>query len=116
MRRTTVAGVPLAVLAATLLGGCLGRSPSSNRSGEVAVSMRKLRFSPKTVTVRVGQRVRWTNDDGVDHNVTATRGASFRSSAFGQGGTYAFTPTKPGRISYVCTLHPGMSGVIVVRR
>jgi plastocyanin len=78
--------------------------------------MQGIRFSPKTLTVKVGQPVKWKNEDSVDHNVTATSGASFHSPAFGQGGSYTFTPTKPGTISYVCTLHPGMAGKLMVQR
>ena len=33
---------------------------------------------------------------------------------FGQGGTYSYTPTKPGKIEYTCTLHPGMDGELTV--
>jgi plastocyanin len=48
--------------------------------------------------------------------VTATGGASFRSSNFGQGGTYKYRATTAGKISYVCTLHPGMDATLTVTR
>jgi plastocyanin len=66
------------------------------------------------VKVKVGETVTWTNDDTVDHNVTAKSGAHFASRAFGSGGTYRFTPKRAGTVNYVCTLHPGMTGRIVV--
>jgi plastocyanin len=50
----------------------------------------------------------------VDHNVTATRGESFKSKAFGKGRTFSYKLDKAGTISYTCTLHPGMNGKIVV--
>jgi plastocyanin len=79
--------------------------------------MRALKFAPREATVRVGQKVIWANDDSVDHNVTATRGAKFKSQAFGRGKTYSFTPRKPGRIAYVCTLHPAtMKATLIVTR
>jgi plastocyanin len=84
--------------------------------GGVAVAMKNIAFSPKSTPVKVGQKVTWTNDDSVPHNVTATSGASFRSSDFGQGGTFSYTPTRAGTIAYVCTIHPGMDGTIVVTR
>ena len=34
---------------------------------------------------------------------------------FGKGGTFSFTPTKAGKISYVCTIHPGMTGTLTVQ-
>jgi plastocyanin len=82
----------------------------------VAVTMKNIAFSPQTLHAKVGQKIAWTNADSVAHNVTATSGASFRSSDFGQGGTYSYTPTRAGTIAYVCTLHPGMTGTIVVAR
>jgi plastocyanin len=77
--------------------------------------MKGLRFHPPTLSVRVGQAVTWRNDDSVDHNVTAVKGARFHSRAFGSGGRYAFTPTKAGLVDYVCTLHPGMKGTLLVK-
>lgn len=78
------------------------------------VEMKNIAFSPKAVTVKVGDKVQWENYDTVDHNVTATSGAGFKSKDFGKDGTFAFTPTKPGKIAYTCTLHPGMDGTITV--
>jgi plastocyanin len=85
-------------------------------SGAVAVSMKNIQFAPTSVTAKVGQTIKWTNDDSVDHNVTAKSGATFKSSNFGQGGTYSFKAAKAGTITYVCTIHPGMQGTIIVTK
>jgi plastocyanin len=90
-------------------------SGGSGGSGPPTISMHDLRFHPAHVSVKVGQRVTWTNDDTVDHNVTAKSGAKFMSQAFGGGGKYTYTPRSPGTITYVCTLHPGMNGTLVVK-
>jgi plastocyanin len=87
-------------------------APSSSGGG-VAVKMQNIAFDPKAVTVKVGQKVTWTNGDSTDHNVTADSGASFKSKDFGQGGTFSFTPTKAGTITYECTLHPNMKGATI---
>jgi len=91
-------------------------SGGSGGGGAVAVTMKDIAFSPQSVQAKVGQKIDWTNDESVAHNVTATSGASFRSSDFSQGGTFSYTPTRAGTIDYVCTLHPGMDGTIVVTR
>jgi plastocyanin len=78
--------------------------------------MQNIAFDPASVTVKVGQTVTWVNDDSVTHNVTAQSGAAFKSNNFGQGGTYSFKATKPGTIKYVCTLHPGMDGTLIVTK
>jgi plastocyanin len=87
----------------------------SGGSGAPSVSMRGLKFAPARLEVKAGQKVTWTNDEDIDHNVTAKSGAKFMSKAFGKGQTYSFTPSKPGTIQYVCTLHPGMDGTLVVK-
>lgn len=116
MRKTQLAISLIAVLA--LLGGCGGGGGTKKSSGgggnTVDVSMQGLRFHPDSVTARVGQTVVWTNNDSVDHNVTAMSGASFHSRAFGQGGTFRFRASRAGTVRYACTLHPGMVGSIRV--
>jgi plastocyanin len=89
-------------------------SSSSSSGGGVAIKMQNIAFDPKAVTVKVGQKITWTNDDSTDHNVTANSGADFKSDNFGKGGTFSFTPTKAGTIKYVCTIHPGMDATLTV--
>jgi plastocyanin len=87
---------------------------SSSGGGEVEVKLQNIAFDPKDVTVKVGQKVKWVNEDSVDHNVIANSGATFKSNNFGNGGTFEFTPDKAGTIKYVCTIHPGMTGTLNV--
>jgi len=100
-------------------GGSTSSAPASTSSsssgGGVAIKMQNIAFDPKAVTVKVGQKVTWTNDDSTDHNVTADSGADFKSDNFGKGSTFEFTPDKAGTIAYECTLHPGMKATITVQ-
>ena len=89
-------------------------SSSGGAGGGVTIKMQNIAFAPKETTVKVGQKVTWTNDDQTDHNVTADSGASFKSKDFGGGGTFSFTPDKAGAIKYECTIHPGMTGTLTV--
>jgi plastocyanin len=86
------------------------------KNSAIAVSMKENTFIPEHVTGKVGQTVTWTNDDSYAHNVVATKGEDFQSDNFSGGGTYQYTLDKPGDISYVCTIHPGMVGTITVTR
>ena len=88
---------------------------ASSSGGGVAIKMQNIAFDPKAVTVKVGQKVTWTNDDSTDHNVTADSGADFKSDNVGKGSTFEFTPDKAGTIAYECTLHPGMKATITVQ-
>jgi plastocyanin len=100
-------------------GGSTSSAPASTSSsssgGGVAIKMQNIAFDPKAVTVKVGQKITWTNDDSTDHNVTADSGADFKSDDFGNGGTFSFTPDKAGTVKYECTIHPGMTGTLTVQ-
>jgi len=90
-------------------------APSSGGSAKgITISMKNIAFDPKEQTGKVGQKVTWVNEDSVDHNVVAREGPNVTSANFGQGGTFSYTPTKPGKIEYACTLHPGMDGELTV--
>jgi plastocyanin len=95
-------------------GASTSTAAASASGGGVAIKMQNIAFDPKAVTVKVGQKITWTNDDSTDHNVTANSGADFKSDNFGKGGTFSFTPTKAGTIKYVCTIHPGMDATLTV--
>jgi plastocyanin len=80
------------------------------------VSIKNIKFMPHDLVVRVGQKIRWANNDKVGHNVTATKGATFASDTLDTGDTFSYTPTKTGTINYVCTIHAGQDGKIIVRK
>lgn len=84
--------------------------------GVTTIDMKDIAFNPDTATVKVGDIVKWVNRDTVEHNVVATKGATFKSELFGQGGSFEFKPTKPGSIAYVCTVHPGMDATLKVEK
>lgn len=87
---------------------------SSGAGGEVEIKMQNIQFAPKDTTVKVGQKVKWVNEDTTDHNVTSDSGADFKSDDFGKGASFEFTPDKAGTIKYECTLHPGMTATLNV--
>ena len=77
------------------------------------VTIRGFAFEPASVTIHVGQKVIWKNDDSVEHTVTADNGA-FGSAALAQGASFSHTFASPGTYTYICGIHPQMQGVIVV--
>ena len=82
----------------------------------VKVTMKDIKFVPADITAKVGQKIEWTNTDTPAHNVTAKDGADFASDTLNPGDTFDYTPTKAGKIDYVCTIHPGQSGTITVTK
>ena len=80
--------------------------------GEVKVSIKNTAYEPKSITAKVGQTIRWTNDDPIAHTVTQQGG--FDSGTLNAGANFTFKPARAGRIDYVCTIHPGQTGSITV--
>ena len=72
-------------------------------------------YNPNNLTFSLAtkQSVKWGNNDGLTHTVTAIGGA-FNSGNIADGGTYSFTFTTAGAYPYQCTIHPTMVGRIVV--
>ena len=79
------------------------------------VVAKNIQWAPKAITVKVGETIKWTNQDPVAHTVTAKSGAKF-GSPLPAGGTFQFTPTKAGNIDYACTIHPQQTGTITVTK
>ncbi len=69
-------------------------------------------FKPDSVTIGIGDTVRWTNRDSAAH---AIYGGSFRSPVLLEGDMYNFTFNRAGTYNYMCTVHPyHTTGQIVV--
>ncbi len=79
----------------------------------VVVSMKNKKFDSSKITIKVGQTVKWENEDEHDHTVVADDG-SFKSDNIGPEKSYSFTFKKAGKFTYTCTYHPRMKGTIVV--
>lgn len=90
-----------------------GTAPGTSDGGAAQVTMQNFAFNPATITIKAGDTVTWTNQDGVDHNATAADG-SWATDTFGNGGSGSVTFDKPGTYTYICTIHPNMKGTVVV--
>jgi amicyanin len=71
-------------------------------------------YDPQEITVKVGDTVTWVNQDAPKHDVVADNG-EFKSSLFDKGQSFSFTFTKAGTYPYHCSIHPGMTGTVIVR-
>lgn len=108
-----------AVLAGVLTGcemlGDLygGRPPQDGEAVETdTVEMRDIAFRPRVIEVEPGTNVTWINRDNVEH--TVTKPGLFDSGNLAFGERFEFTFEEPGTYDYVCTIHPGMSGRVIV--
>ncbi|GAA0900255.1 hypothetical protein GCM10009559_65950 [Pseudonocardia zijingensis] len=94
--------------------GCGALEPAAGgRSGEATIRIAGFSFGQPT-TVAPGARVEVVNTDAAAHNVTASDG-SFETPDLNQDEKATFTaPTKPGRYQFTCTIHPEMTGTLIV--
>jgi plastocyanin len=71
-------------------------------------------FGPQTLTVPVGATVTWTNKDDIPHTVVSTDGV-FKSKVRDTDEKFSYTFTKAGTYPYFCSVHPKMTGKVVVQ-
>jgi plastocyanin len=95
-------------------GGGEQQAPAAT-SGGAQVSMKDIKFNPSTVNVKVGDTVTWTNDDTVGHDVTGDGFKSGSAGGLSGGDTFKHKFAKAGTFKYACTVHPGMTGEVVVK-
>lgn len=95
-----------------------GRSTDAKSvsSKAVTIVIRDFKFEPATVTVHVGDTVEWKNADFVPHTATDdSHQPVFDSDKIEIGGTWHYVAQKKGTYDYICTLHPNMTGRLVVQ-
>jgi plastocyanin len=91
-----------------------GGTATTVATGGATVSISGFAFNPATITIKAGESVTWTNADSVTHTVVADNG-EFTSSGLANGQTYSFTFAKAGTYKYHCSIHPTMTGTVVVQ-
>jgi plastocyanin len=80
----------------------------------VEVKIDNFSFGPQTLSVPAGTTVTWTNRDDIPHTVVSTDGV-FKSKVRDTDEKFSYTFTAPGTYSYFCSIHPKMTGKIVVQ-
>ncbi|UVM52989.1 cupredoxin family copper-binding protein [Pseudomonas sp. B21-015] len=80
---------------------------------EVKIDIKAFMIEPKDLTVAVGTKVTWVNDDQIPHTVAETHKV-FRSGALDTNDSFSWVFNTPGEFEYFCALHPQMIGKIVV--
>ncbi len=88
---------------------------ADNKLPSAEVRIDNFTFGPDALTVPVNSTVTWLNKDDVPHVINSTDGV-FRSKALDSDDKYSFTFSKPGTYEYFCSIHPKMTGKIIVRR
>jgi plastocyanin len=106
--------------ASTIVGCALLMSVAADMAKAVpappvaAVTIDNFTFKAPVVTVKPGTTVTWTNGDDIPHTVVSKDGV-FKSKVLDTGDKFSFTFAKAGQFGYFCSLHPHMTGMVIVK-
>lgn len=119
LSRTVVALAALQLVLAcamALMRGGQTVSAAAATAARPAITISHYSFQPGALTVAAGSTVTWINKDDDVHTIKSTDGPeAFSSPALDNGNRFGFTFHRAGTYHYICSVHPYMHGVIVVR-
>ena len=97
--------------------GALAATPVSHAddAAAYAITIKDFAFTPRNLTIRLGSKVTWTNKDEEPHKI-AEANSAFVSQPLDTDGDFSYEFDAPGTYEYFCTLHPRMTGKIVVEK
>src|ERR1700676_3442510 len=113
-----------AVLLATTFGvaftgsyagaGSLISAAPQQKTDATEVKIDNFSFGPAELKVPVGTTVTWTNHDDIPHTAVSTD-KMFKSKVLDTDEKFSFTFSKAGTYEYFCSIHPKMTGKVVVQ-
>lgn len=120
MRRSVCIG---SLAAALVLGiGALGTDQKSfvtsaqEKASTMEVKIDNFSFGPAALTVPIGTTVTWINRDDIPHTVVSTDDPrTFKSKVLDTDEKFSFTFSKAGTYPYFCSIHPKMTGKVIVQ-
>ena len=118
MRRSVSVAVLIAVAALGIatLGAKNSAVAAQEKTQNAEVKIDNFSFGPAVLTVPVGSDVTWTNRDDIPHTVVSTDDPkAFKSKVLDTDEKFSFTFTKAGTYSYFCSVHPKMTGKVIVQ-
>ncbi|AWN42914.1 cupredoxin domain-containing protein [Methylobacterium durans] len=107
-----IAAITLQILALAPVPGIA--AAERTRTDPVVIRIDNFTFAPQTLTVAPGTSVTWVNGDDIPHTVVA-QNKLFRSKTLDTDERFTFTFQVPGEYAYFCSLHPHMTGTVVVK-
>ena len=119
MRRSVFVAVLGVVLAVGFIALAEGRGlalSAEQKTSTMEVKIDNFSFGPAAMTVSLGTTVTWTNRDDIPHTVVSTDDAkTFKSKVLDTDEKFSFTFSKAGTYPYFCSIHPKMTGKVIVQ-
>jgi len=115
IRVCAVALLAMAVSLAAVLVPAIGNANAQQAEATNAeVKIDNFSFGPAAITVKAGTTVTWTNRDDIPHTVVSDDKV-FKSKVLDTDEKFSYTFSKPGTYPYFCSIHPKMTGRVVVQ-
>src|SRR6516162_6391810 len=92
------------------------KDASRGNAKENKIEIKDFAFNPQRITVKSGQKITWINHDEEPHTVVSVGKKFPRSSALDTDQEFSITAGTPGTYEYFCSVHPKMTGTIVVEK
>jgi len=90
------------------------RDTGSSGAGQNKIEIKDFAFNPQTITVKSGEKITWINRDEEPHTVVSVEKQFKKSTALDTDQQFTITAGAPGIYTYFCSVHPKMTGTIVV--
>ena len=87
----------------------------SASASETKIEIKDFAFNPQTITVKSGEKITWINRDEEPHTVVSVEKQFKKSSALDTDQQFTITAGAPGTYTYFCSVHPKMTGAIIVK-
>ena len=112
MKRTARIALAFSVLAILAIC-CIAAAGVPEPQAPLEVKIDNFTFGPVELKIPAGTTVTWTNRDDIPHTVVSTDGV-FKSKVLDTDEKFSFAFAKPGTYPYFCSIHPKMTGKVIV--
>ncbi|PYL45474.1 MAG: hypothetical protein DMF40_15425 [Verrucomicrobia bacterium] len=92
------------------------KNDDSTSSKQNRIEIKDFAFNPQTLTVKSGEKVTWINRDEEPHTIVSVEKQFKKSAALDTEQEFTITAGAPGTYTYFCSVHPKMTGTIVVEK
>src|SRR6266576_5063939 len=92
------------------------KDASTGNAKQNKIEIKDFAFNPQTITVKSGDKITWINRDEEPHTVVSVGKKFQRSSGLDTDQEFSIIAGAPGTYEYFCSVHPKMTGTIVVKK
>ena len=92
------------------------KNDDNTSSKQNRIEIKDFAFNPQTITVKSGEKVTWINRDEEPHTIVSVGKQFKKSTALDTDQDFTITAGAPGTYSYFCSVHPKMTGTIIVEK